>query len=165
MHKFYLRPLLMLALLLLSACAGLGQRYESVRVSLVGLEVTEVQLFEQRYGLTLRVQNPNSAALSIDGLSFEVKLNGKPFAHGVSNQAVEIPAYGEEVLKMNIVSSLFRVVDQLRALEQQNGKPVSYRISGHVGLAGGLGRIPFDQQGEFGGGQERQPAPGGDRRI
>jgi len=141
----------LLGLLLLTGCAGLATREEPPRVNLVNLRIIDIQLFEQRYGLTLRIQNPDRNPLQIEGLSFKVELNGNAFAHGVSNQKVEVPAFGEAVMDLEMVSTLFNVVTQLRHLERQQGEPLSYRISGRLSLADSLLSIPFEQQGELGG--------------
>ena len=140
-----LAPLLYL-FLLLSGCAGMATR-EPPRVNLVNLQVIDMQLFEQRYGVTLRIQNPGRQPLEIEGLSFDLELNGKSFAHGVSNRATVVPAFGEAVLDVEVVSSLFGIVDQLRDLEQD--RPLSYRLSGQLALAGSLISIPFEKKGEL----------------
>lgn len=144
-------PAVLFGLLLLTGCAGLTTREAPPRVNLVNLRLIDMQLFEQRYGLTLRIQNPDRQPLAIEGLSFEVELNGKSFAHGVSNRATQIPAFGEAVLEVEVVSTLFGLVEQLRRLEQRQGQPLSYRIAGRISTAGSLLSIPFEQQGELAG--------------
>lgn len=143
--------LLLVSSLLLSACAGPGQKIETPRVNLVSLQVIEIQLLEQRFDLTLRIQNPNREALTIDGISFAVELNGKEFAHGVDNQRVTIPAFGEVLTEVEVVSTLFGLVDQLRNLDPESGEPVSYRIHGNISLSGHPLSIPFQQKGRIGG--------------
>ncbi len=145
-------PVLLLAtLLLLAGCSGLPTREAPPRVNLVDLQPLEMTLFEQRYRLTLRIQNPDRQPLRIDGLSFEVELNDRPFAHGVSNTPVEVPGFGEAVTQVEVVSTLFGLVDQIRGLEQRRGRPLSYRISGRIGVAGSMLSIPFEQKGSLGG--------------
>jgi LEA14-like dessication related protein len=115
----------------------------------------DAQLFEQRYALTLRIQNPNSFDLDVNGLSFEVELNGREFAHGVSNKGVLIPAYGESTLEVEVTSSLFNIVDQINALERRQGKSLEYRIHGKISTANHLLSLPFERKGEIGGANSR----------
>ena len=148
--------------LLLAGCAGLGQKLETPRVNLVGLKVLDLQLFEQRFGLTLRVQNPNRTDLTIAGISFEVELNDREFARGVDNQKVQVPAFGESLLEVTVVSTLFSLVDQLRDLNRQTATPLDYRIHGRISLAGSPISIPFEEKGRLGGNPEQAaPAKGG----
>jgi LEA14-like dessication related protein len=139
-----------LLMLLLTGCASMPPGAVSPRVNLVGLQIVDVQLFEQRYALSIRIQNPNPQALSVAGLDFNVALNGKAFADGVSNQQVAIPAFGDSLLTVEVSSSVFRLVDQFRALERNNGQGLRYRISGSVSLQGSWTRLPFERQGVIG---------------
>jgi LEA14-like dessication related protein len=147
--------------LLHMGCAGLGQKLETPRVNLVGLKLLDVQLFEQRFGLTLRVQNPNRDDLTIEGISFKVEINGREFARGVDNQKVTVPAFGESLLEVEVVSTLFSLVEQLRDLNSHTGKPLDYRIHGRIYLAGSPISIPFEQTGELGGAANGNPAGAG----
>ncbi|OOZ37891.1 LEA type 2 family protein [Solemya velesiana gill symbiont] len=140
-----------LALILLSGCAGLAQSHESPRVSLVGIKMIDVEIFEQRYGLMLRIQNPNPEALVITGMSFKVEINERAFASGVSDSAVTVDGFGEATLDVEVASSLFDFVEQLRALEKRHGQPLTYRIYGKIRQAGSPFAIPFERKGRIGG--------------
>lgn len=150
--------------LLLAGCTALQPKQEAPRISLVGIEVIEVRLLEQRFGLTLRVQNPNRQALNIDGISFAVEINGKDFAQGVSASKVQVPGFGEALLAVEASSTLFDIIDQLRDLEQRNA-PIDYRIHGNISQRGALIRLPFEQRGRLGGRPERSAPAGGGRGI
>ena len=135
--------------LLLSACAGLGVYTEPPRVSLVSVEPLDMTLFEQRYRIGLRIQNPNQASLAIRGMDYEVELNGRKFAHGLSPQAVDVPAYGEQVVEVEVVSNLLRIVDQIHELESGRTRNLSWRLSGDLRLADRIATLPFDYAGQL----------------
>ncbi|MBK7953510.1 MAG: LEA type 2 family protein [Candidatus Accumulibacter sp.] len=78
--------LAVLSILLLSACAGLGGLAQKPEVSVAALNLVQMGLFEQRFALKLRIQNPNDVELRINGLSFEIELNGKSFITGLSDR-------------------------------------------------------------------------------
>ncbi len=138
------------ALILLCGCTGMTPRTEQPRVNLVALEVIDVQFFEQRYGVTLRIQNPDRADLQVEGISFELEINDREFAYGVSKQDVRVPGFSEALLDVEVVSTLFNVVDQLRDLEKRQGQTLSYRIHGKIALGGSLLSIPFEKKGVLG---------------
>lgn len=127
-----------------SYLAGVRQRPD---ISVAGLELVELGMFEQRYMLKLRIQNPNDVELPVDGMAFSVELNGQNFARGVSDQAVTVPRMGEAVIEVHAVSTLGKVWKQLRELQKGTRDRMDYRLSGRI-LLQGLGSIPFEQSGE-----------------
>ena len=140
-----LRMLLLSLVLLLSSCASLVP--PKPEVSLAGVELVQAGLFEQRFALRLRVQNAGGLALPINGLVFEVELNGQPFAHGVSAEPVTVPGPGEAVVTVNAVSNLSSLLRQVRELRDTGGDKLAYRIHGTLD-AGPYGRLPFDHGGD-----------------
>lgn len=137
--------------LLLSACAGLNQGgFDPPHVSLVDLRVRDVKLFEQRYALQLRVQNPNPYELPIAGMDYAVRLNDVEFGHGVSRRAVNIPAYGEAVIEVDLVSNLWRLLDRVKDVQSGQAQGMKVAIVGGVSLANRAGELPFTIQGDIG---------------
>lgn len=134
---------------LLASCASLKGRPEPPRVSLAGLEIGEIGLFEQRYLVKLRLQNPNDFDLDIKGMDYEIFINDRVFAHGVSRNSVSLPSFGEDVLQVDVISSLNRIFEQLRDLEKGFDRPFKYHITGGIKLNNWPVKIPFDFEGEF----------------
>lgn len=135
--------------LMLSGCAALTTRLETPYVSLAGLELKQVGIFEQRYDLTLRIQNPNAVSLPIAGMNYELQLNGKPFARGVSNDPVDIPAYGEAVTRVQVTSNMVGLLDHLKRLGQKGEPRLDYKVAGNVSLANRMIDLPFSHEGSF----------------
>jgi hypothetical protein len=65
---------------------------ERPRINIANIVPREIKLFEQVFDLELRIQNPNDTPLAVNGLAFELELNDKRFATGVSNQSLVIDA-------------------------------------------------------------------------
>jgi LEA14-like dessication related protein len=139
------RWLVRLAILLLPAgCASL----ETPSVTLSNLRVADVTLFEQRLLATLRVQNPNSVDLDIEGVSFDLEVNDQPFAKGVGKGNVVVPAYGTGVIEAETIASLSGFVRQLRAFMQSDGPRLSYRLHGKLKVRERAFAIPFEMRGD-----------------
>lgn len=132
--------------LFLAACAT---RFERPSVSLAGVDIESLGLFEQRYVLQLRVKNPNGVDIPVEGLNFTVDLNGRHFADGVSNMAVTIPRMGEAVLTVKASSDLAAFLRQWRGMESEGRSGLEYRVKGTLRVSG-YGAQPFDQKGEVG---------------
>jgi len=147
---FYSRLLLIGLLAMLTvACVSPGKVRERPMVNLAGLQMGEMTLFEQRYQLQLRVQNPDDHDLPISGLSCTLYINDREFARGVSNVNVTVPRFGEALLPVDVVSDLRRVLEQLRDAGHKPAKSISYRLSGKLALQGSPFPVPFDYRGEF----------------
>ncbi len=134
---------------LLAGCAGLGAYRESPRVSLVSIEPLDMTLLEQRYALDLRIMNPNATDIPVSGLAYSIEINQREFAYGVSRQTVTIPAYGEAVLEVEVVSNLLGVLRQLQSLQEDKPAVLDYRLSGKLSLAESSQQLPFDFSGEL----------------
>ena len=152
MTERYLKPGMIVCLLfvsLLTACASIKPYSEAPRVSLASIEPKDMTLLEQRYGLRLRIMNPNDAALPIEGLSYALEINDREFAYGVSRQAVEIPSFGEALLDVEVVSNLLNVMQQLQRMSGESRDSLSYRLTGKISLANSPASVPFDYSGEL----------------
>lgn len=135
---------------MLTGCAAWQTPLETLHVTLVDLRMLDMTLFEQRYGLKIRLQNPNPVELPITGMNFRLDVNDSELGRGVSDQPVTVPAYGEAVVEINLTSNLVRIFDQIRGLESGKGQNLRYRLAGGISVANRMGKLPFDYQGEFG---------------
>lgn len=146
--KSFFIGLLTLAVLSLSGCAYMTKDSLPPRVHVLGLQLQEAQLLEQRYLLKIRIQNPNDFKLDIDGMDFTVEMNGERFAQGVSNQAVSVPGFGEAITDISVSSSIMTLMRQLSGTNI-NSDDMKYRISGRVKLKGLPLSVSFENEGSL----------------
>jgi LEA14-like dessication related protein len=137
-----------LGLFLLVGCAGLFKPIDTPRLSVVDLQLVAATIFEQQYRIQLRIQNPNTFALSVDGLQYAVEINNQPFASGVSNRSVVIPALDTAVFEVEATSTLMSFFRQITTLQQGKLETISYRLYGKIHLVGFRGQS-FDYKGEM----------------
>ena len=162
MTRFLVFPLLATVLWGCTTMSGLS---EPPRVSLVSIAPVDFQLFEQRFRATLQVQNPNSKDITIRGLDYEIEVNEQLFAQGVSGKPIAVPAYSENIVQVEIVSTLQRVMEQLQALGSRGKLSLDYVISGHVSVDGIPIPIPFEYRDTLGlpGFEQREKKYDGER--
>jgi len=132
----------------MAGCAGLGKPLETPRISLSNIQVQESKGLETAFRVDLRVANPNDVELDIKGLECDLEINDKPFAYGISNTQVTVPAFGSETLPVTVYSSVLNIVKGLFGLPQR--EDLSYRVKGKVRMTGGglmPSTLPFDSQG------------------
>lgn len=139
---------LLAVLLGLTACAALV-RPEPPEVRLAGLAIDEIGLFEQRYRVTLRLENPNAFALDVEALRFDLALNGRAFAGGVSASGFELPANGSERAEVVVTSDLAAVLDLIGPWLRGEGGELRYTLAGEADLAGRPAPVPFQRSGRL----------------
>lgn len=138
----------LLAVLTLAGCAGIGKPLETPRVSISNIQVQESKGMETAFLVQLRVTNPNDVDLDIKGVDCDLEINGKPFAYGISNTPVKVPAFGSETVPVTVYSSVLDIIKSLFGL--QHREDLSYQVKGKVRMAGGgfmPSTLPFDSQG------------------
>jgi LEA14-like dessication related protein len=132
----------------LSACAGWEIR-EPLNVTIANLQPLEVGLLEQRYAIKVRVLNPNDTEIAFDGIAFDVDINGKPFAKGVSSKAGLVPRFGEALIELTVVSGLQNILRQINELSRGDRTGFTYRIRGRLHSPTVPWPTTFDSTGEF----------------
>ena len=126
--------------LTVSGCAGFFGG-DPLRVSVAGIEPMDSQGFEMRFNVKLRVQNPNDSAVSFNGVSLDLELNGKPFASGVSDQSGTVPRFGETIVNVPLTVPAFSAVRQ------------AFAFAGVMqGSTAPSGQIPYIMRGKLAGG-------------
>ncbi len=105
-----------LALMLLAGCANFYSGREQPEIHLTSIQPLPRDGLEQRFLIDLNIVNLDSRKLSISGLSYSLRLNGRKVASGVSGKMTPIPGFSEAKVRLqastNLISSL-RVVAEL----------------------------------------------------
>ena len=150
MHRRRFYPfVLLVGILLTTACTGLRRDTLPPEVSVADIALVGVTMFEQEWELTLRTRNPNDHALNLRTLDYQIMVEDRPFARGLSNEAVTLPAMGDALVRTRVTTSLFDTLRQFQAMDYTPGKPVRYRISGNARVGNVPFALPFDRRGEF----------------
>lgn len=117
-------------------------------VTLIDLVPEGGNLFEQRFRIDLRVSNANNFDIPLDGLSFEMAVNGAYFATGLSNQPVKIPRLGSAVVVVEATAGSADLFRNLLIVTQQGR--VDYRIKGTALIGGAVqNTVPFERSGQL----------------
>jgi LEA14-like dessication related protein len=142
---------LLLTLILLAGCATLRPQLERPDIALVDFGILELGLLQQRYSLTLSVQNPNDRAIPVRGLTYGLEIAGQRFARGVSPKAFTLPAYGETEVEVELTTNLISTLRRLQELMENNEDVVSYRLDGKLDVDATFfdGTLPFENTGEI----------------
>ncbi len=138
----------LLGALALAGCAGLGTKLETPDVSFVGIRAVEANLFEQKLEVRLKVRNPNTIELPVNGLDVDVELAGEPFATGVSAREFIVPALGEAEFDMIVTANAAGAILKIVGSDRKSQEEIGYRLKGKLSTKLGLLRsIPFEESG------------------
>jgi LEA14-like dessication related protein len=130
-----LRFSLIVALLALAGCAGLGTlaRMQSPTVDVTGVKLLGTTLAGADVLVQFRVDNPNDVNLVLDGISYKLRLNGQALLDGRYDKQVEIAAAGPTTVELPVtikLDDLYRVIGTL-----QNRKNPDYALDADLRFA------------------------------
>lgn len=135
---------LLLVATILTGCASM-QSLEPPEVRVVSLRPVTGTLIEQQFEVGLALLNPNNKDIAIDGLDFELEINGNRLARGVSADGFTLPRLGETRTAVLVTTSMLSVLRQAIALT--GAETLDYRVLGRVHLGGIGGTLRFDESG------------------
>ena len=140
--------LLIACSLSVAGCVGVPRNLETPDISFVSLRAVEASLFEQRLEVRMRVQNPNTIELPVNGLDVDIELADEPFAHGVSAREFVVPARGEAEFDMIVTANAASALMKILGGDGKSREEVGYRLKGKLSTRIGMLRnIPFEESG------------------
>jgi LEA14-like dessication related protein len=149
MLRNYGRRFLPLAALLVTACATVPHDIEPPKISIANIAPKDFAVFEQRFDVQLRIQNPNEKDLVINGMRFDIELNDKEFGNGMSGQTVTVPRFGSEVVNVEVITGLSSFLRQFQEFSKSGVGKLRYRLKGTTFVESpGSFKLPFEEKGE-----------------
>lgn len=129
MTKNATKVILLALCMFLSGCSILQPGYETPIVSISSFDAIPSQGMIPRFQIGLKIINPNRTALKLQGISYNISLEGHHIITGVSNSLPEVAPYGEEDVILNasvdLFSSIGFVSDLIRSRDKEN---ISYDL-------------------------------------
>lgn len=126
----------------------MGLSSDTLKVTVSNIEVIEATFLEQLYRVTLRIQNRSDRPLTLSGGSFDLELNGRDFGSGVTDEGVTIDPFSDAQVDVRMVSTVFGIVRLVQGLQNRQGEPLTYQISGRFSTDG-LIPLSFNESGEI----------------
>jgi len=134
---------------LLAACVAAPRTLEAPEVDLVGLALLDGSADAQRFRIGLRVTNPNDVRVSVQRLSFNVRLAGGGVMSGQAPGLLALEPGEVREIEVDVRTSLVSSVSRLLSLVQGPAATVPYDLDGLVTLSRGIQPTrPFTARGE-----------------
>ena len=141
---------------LTAACTGIPFNAKAPKVSVDGINIKRLGLFEQVFDVGLRVNNPNDFDIAIEGLEFKLEVNGREFATGTAHTHTHVPAFSSAVVHADTATDSNKLLQQIKVLPEilKDGAP--YRIRGRIKIDRMDDWLPFDRNGTYGGEKKKK---------
>lgn len=141
-----MKKLIILCLLCLTACNPLA-KFQSPSVQLSNLVVLERDGFEQRFLLKLKVSNPNKMRLPIQGLLYQVRLNGFDLFSGNAANLPDINALTDTYIEIPVSVNLISASAVLATLLVNETPKINYQLNATFDLSGVLPDFRVQEKG------------------
>jgi len=145
LHRVFRFAPLLAASLLLNACATLKETIKEPQVAVDAVKLRDITLSGVQLDFLLGIDNPNPLGISVQGLSYNLALDGKQMFDGNTTERVRVPANGHSQVSLPFAIDFEKLLGGLDALG--NKKIVNYELSGSVNL--GLISLPYSKRGEM----------------
>ena len=134
----------------LAACSGIPFNAKAPKVSVAEVSLKSLGWFEQVFDVGLRVKNPNDFDITIEGLDFELEVNGRAFATGLARTHTHVPAFASALVHVETMTQSKNLLQQMKTLPEALKHGVPYRIHGRIKIDQAHDWIPFDHSGLYG---------------
>ncbi|MCP8690277.1 LEA type 2 family protein [Marinobacterium sedimentorum] len=128
------RALLVLWILMLGGCAAVQSDFEKPQVSVTSFRSVPSEGMAPRFLIGLHIVNPNREAISLQGISYQVSLEGRKLLNGVANNLPDVPAYGEADFSVTATADLLNGFRLLTDLLQSRRDSVNYELTARLDL-------------------------------
>lgn len=139
---------LAMAALALTACASMGS-LEPPAVTLAGVELTEVTMFETTVQVNLRISNPNPEPMTLEGASFKLRLEGHKIGQGLSSETVTIERLDSTLLNVTFHVNNAVALLQLKEILEQEAMDYGIRAVLYTEGSWGTKKLKVDKEGRF----------------
>ena len=126
----------------------MGPSIEPPSITISSIRLEDQTVLEQHFMAALRIQNPNPVDLAIEGVSYDLEVNGQPFAKGVGKGPVVIPAFGQGLFETEAITTLMGFIRQFQELKRARRALFAYRLTGKVKLRDHSVPLPFEVRGD-----------------
>lgn len=130
-------------------CAPLLPNFETPTVNVSSFRVLPGNSIVPTFEIGLHVINPNRMALELQGLSYNVELEGYRVLSGVSNKLPVIEAYGEGDVLLQARPDLFSTISLFTDLMNQPRDMFKFNLEALLDVGGLMPKIRVQKKGEL----------------
>jgi len=135
--------------LLLNACATLSPDYEKPTVTLSSFQALPSEGMVPAFEIGLRILNPNSQTLTLEGIVYTVSLDGYELVKGVGKDFPAIEGYTEGEVKLRASANLLAGMRWLNNVIKSQDGAFEYEFKAKLDLGGLYPSIKVRETGDI----------------
>ena len=117
---------------LLAACSVFQPDLEEPEFRLEQVKILHLGVGEQRFALTLAVDNPNRQSLQVRELRYAVTLGGLDFAQGETSRGFTLAGQDTTEVELEARTQLLGSLPELARMASSGQRSFDYRLEGEV---------------------------------
>jgi LEA14-like dessication related protein len=133
----------------LASCATLDPNYEEPTVTLSSFKALPSEGMVPAFEIGLRIINPNTQALNLEGIVYTVSLEGYELVKGVGKDFPVIEGYSEGEVKLTASANLLAGVRFVTNLMQEQRDTFEYEFKAKLDLGGLYPSIRVKEKGNI----------------
>jgi LEA14-like dessication related protein len=126
-------------------CSSMSKLIKEPKVTLANLRLENPNSTGATLVFGVQVENPNSVALSVDEVIYDLEVAGKSLTSGKLSDGAKVAANETKIIDVPITVKYSDLFSSVMQLLKTSATP--YHIKGSAKM--GLFNLPFDKQGEF----------------
>ena len=144
-----MRKFVVFLAVLLSSCATLSPDYEQPTVTLSSFKALPSEGMVPAFEIGLRIINPNSQPLNLQGIVYTISLEGYELVKGVGKDFPIIEGYSEGEVKLTAAANLLAGIRFVGDMMQSKGESVEYEFKAKLDVGGLYPSIKVREVGEI----------------
>ena len=136
-------------LLFLQSCATLDPNYEEPTVILSSFRAVPSEGMVPSFEVGLRIINPNTTPLDLEGVVYSISLQGHELVKGVGKGYPQIEGYSEGNITLSASANLLSGIRFITDMVKQKDEPLEYEFKAKLDLAGFYPSLKISETGQL----------------
>ena len=139
----------LLLVILLPACATLDPDYEEPTVTLSSFRAIPSEGMVPAFEIGLRILNPNSQTLKLEGIVYTISLQGRELVKGVGKDFPPIEGYSEGNVTLTASANLLAGIRFIGDMMGSPGENLEYEFKAKLDMGGLFPSIRISETGNL----------------
>lgn len=124
------------SVLMLAGCATLQSDFDPPTVTVSSLRALPSEGLAPRFEIGLHIVNPNRTPLELQGIAYNLMLDGHKILTGVASDLPIIDGYSEGDVTLKATASLIESIGFFKDLATQSPGAITYQLDAKLDLGG-----------------------------